>query len=254
MNAFAPFAGWNAFKRGAFGEAGAAPWVDPLAAYTFALRLQTHRGDGVPVGLFQDAAGTVPATADGDPVGCWKDVLGAGLLSATQSVSTQRPTLRFRSGIPTLAFDGVDDFLQTTVTSNTLRTMFSAQKSTDITAFRTIVDDGNVQCFMGQNNAGKGVIIDSIGSIREGSGLTTNKEVWTGYYFTGSPGEMRLRQAGVDNLLVLSGTFGSASAMRIGRAGNNSAAWQGDITSILLATTSFAVPDIEAVEIYLDTL
>lgn len=86
-------------------------WVDPLAGITFALRLQTHRGDGVPLGLYQDAACTVPATEDGDPVGGWRDELSGSGLVAEQSVSTKRPTLRFAGGIPVLEFDGVDDWL-----------------------------------------------------------------------------------------------------------------------------------------------
>jgi hypothetical protein len=75
------------------------------------LRLQTHRGDGVPVGLYQDAACTIPATDDGDPVGGWKDELSNSGLVAVQSVSTKRPILKFVSGIPVLRFDGIDDFL-----------------------------------------------------------------------------------------------------------------------------------------------
>lgn len=84
-------------------------WVDPLAGYTFVLRLQTHRGDGVPYGLFQDAAGTVPATSDGHPVGCWKDLISGSGLAAVQANAPKRPTLRFSSGLPFVSFDGVDD-------------------------------------------------------------------------------------------------------------------------------------------------
>lgn len=86
-------------------------WVDPLAGIAFALRLQTHRGDGVPLGLYQDLDELVPATEDGDPVAVWRDELSGSGLAATQSVSTKRPTLRFTGGIPWLEFDGVDDFL-----------------------------------------------------------------------------------------------------------------------------------------------
>jgi hypothetical protein len=86
-------------------------WVDPLAGLPFALRLQTHRGDGIPLGLYQDTACTIPATADGHPVAAWRDELSASGLVAIQSVTTKQPKLQFVSGKPVLRFDGIDDFL-----------------------------------------------------------------------------------------------------------------------------------------------
>jgi hypothetical protein len=86
-------------------------WVDPLAGITFALRLQTHRGDGVPYGLYQDTACTIRATADGHSVAAWRDEISGSGLVAIQGTSTKRPTLRFSGGIPWLDFDGVDDAL-----------------------------------------------------------------------------------------------------------------------------------------------
>lgn len=54
--------------------------------------------------LFQDVAGTIPVTKDGDPVGLMKDKSGNGN-HATQSVSTARPAYKG------LYYDGVDDFM-----------------------------------------------------------------------------------------------------------------------------------------------
>jgi hypothetical protein len=88
-----------------------AGWVDPLAGLPFTLRLQTHRGDGIPLGLYQDTACTIPATADGHSVAAWRDELSDSGLVAVQSVSTKRPTLKFVSGKPVVRFDGIDDFL-----------------------------------------------------------------------------------------------------------------------------------------------
>lgn len=93
------------------GGASVPPWVDPLADIDFALRLQTHRGDGVPLGLYQDTAFTIPATTAGQSIAAWRDELSGSALIATQSVSTKRPTLRFTNGIPWLEFDGIDDWL-----------------------------------------------------------------------------------------------------------------------------------------------
>ena len=63
--------------------------------------------------LFQDVAGTVPVTADGDPVGRMQDQSGNGN-HATQTVSGSRPVYRMDGTLHWLEFDGVDDALRTT--------------------------------------------------------------------------------------------------------------------------------------------
>jgi len=60
--------------------------------------------------LFQDSAGTVPVTADGDPVGKMVDQSGNGN-HATQTVSGSRPVYRTDGTLHWLEFDGVDDVL-----------------------------------------------------------------------------------------------------------------------------------------------
>lgn len=63
--------------------------------------------------MFQDAAGTTPVTAAGQPVGLILDKSGNGY-HASQSTSTARPLLQIDgSGNYHLAFDGVDDYLNT---------------------------------------------------------------------------------------------------------------------------------------------
>ena len=64
--------------------------------------------------LYQDAAGTIPVTAAGQPVGLIKDKSGRNN-RAFQTVSASRPILQRNAttGAYYLAFDGVDDFLQT---------------------------------------------------------------------------------------------------------------------------------------------
>ena len=64
--------------------------------------------------LYQDAAGTIPVTAAGQPVGLMKDKSGRNN-HAYQTVSASRPILQRNAttGAYYLAFDGADDFLQT---------------------------------------------------------------------------------------------------------------------------------------------
>lgn len=60
--------------------------------------------------LWQDAAGTVPVTSDGDPVGRMLDLSGNDN-HATQEVSGARPIYRTDGAHHWLEFDGVDDAL-----------------------------------------------------------------------------------------------------------------------------------------------
>lgn len=65
-------------------------------------------------GLYQDAAGTLPAAADNDPVAHWADAAGGPLAAVQPGSSLKRPRLRLAqvAGRPALRFDGVDDGLQ----------------------------------------------------------------------------------------------------------------------------------------------
>lgn len=60
--------------------------------------------------LWQDTAGTVPVTADGDTVKRVDDLSGNGK-HWIQGTTSQAPIYRANSGLPYLEFDGVDDHL-----------------------------------------------------------------------------------------------------------------------------------------------
>ena len=76
------------------GEQGA--WYDPSDTST----------------LFQDSAGTIPVTADGDPVGLMLDLSPNGN-HASQSVTGSKPIYRTDGTLHWLEGDGVDDYIQT---------------------------------------------------------------------------------------------------------------------------------------------
>lgn len=79
----------------ATGEQGA--WYDPSDLST----------------LFQDSAGTIPVTADGQPVGLILDKSGNDN-HASQVTSAARPVYRTDGTYSWLEFDGIDDSLSTT--------------------------------------------------------------------------------------------------------------------------------------------
>ena len=64
--------------------------------------------------LFQDVAGTVPVTKDGDPVALMRDKSGNGN-HATQTVSASRPVYKTDGILHWLVFDGADDSMKITL-------------------------------------------------------------------------------------------------------------------------------------------
>lgn len=93
------------------GETGA--WYDPFDTST----------------LFQDAAGTISVTADGDPVGYMGDKSGNGN-HCIQSDADKRPIYRTDGTLHWLEFDGVNDFLTVAAPSfkiDKMTTMFAGE-------------------------------------------------------------------------------------------------------------------------------
>jgi len=79
--------------------------------------------------LFQDAAGTVPVTSDGDPVGKMLDQSGNGN-NATQEVNGRRLVYRTDGVLHWLQVDGVDDNMGHPYSSGTSNLTLAASGST----------------------------------------------------------------------------------------------------------------------------
>lgn len=76
--------------------------VDPLAGINIIFRLQTHNGDGVPLGLYQDESCTTPATSQNDPVVAIRDEITESGVIAIDNGSVQEAYLDFIGGVPTV--------------------------------------------------------------------------------------------------------------------------------------------------------
>ena len=94
--------------------------------------------------LFQDSAGTVPVTANGNPVGMIRDKSGNGN-HATQNVTAKRPTYHTDGTHHWITFDGIDDFLVTpTITPGTNKAqVFTGVKKLSNTGSGLIVEHSN---------------------------------------------------------------------------------------------------------------
>lgn len=86
--------------------------------------------------MWQDTAGTVPVTGAGQSVALWRDKSG-NANHASMSTTSQRPTLQQdANGRFYLQFDGVDDFLTTTIAGiggNTDKSIFAAAQFSSVT-------------------------------------------------------------------------------------------------------------------------
>ena len=83
--------------------------------------------------LYQDAAGTIPVTADGQPVGRMLDKSGNGN-HATQSVAASRPVYRTDNVLHWLEADGVDDYMTTTFSPGTSNISIAAGWTANLNA------------------------------------------------------------------------------------------------------------------------
>ena len=137
---------------------------DPLAGIPFALRLQTHNGNNVPLGLYQDTACTIPATMDGDLIAGIQWVFASGNLRLTQSDPQCQAMLVFFDGVPAIYPDGVDDFYESSsVTLSTAVSIFAlaARPWTNRSNYHALIAHGLVDA----GNSGVKIAITGPGAL-----------------------------------------------------------------------------------------
>lgn len=230
---------------------------DPLAGLSFALRLQTHNGDNVPLGLYQDEAGTIPAVTEFDLVAALKDELGGSGLVLTQSDPDKRMVLRFNGGVPWLEPDGVDDYYEIASVAGMGSDNFSiivAAATTSLSGYRAV-------CSAGSDANASGYAIEQTGFgliafLRNGVAHEPTTADWvvnanTVVSVVCSSGTTTLYANGA----ILSPTYGNpinppAAVSYVGWDGGNSM-WNGPIYAVLWFNRALSDADRALVENYL---
>ena len=128
--------------------------------------------------LFQDAAGTVPVTADGDPVGKMIDQSGNGN-HATQTVSGARPVYRTDGVLHWLEGDGVNSFLETT-TLFTLTDKWAVSYAAEWTKFANFTGPWRML------RGGGGATSSSDNRIEDYSNIGKSRTIWSRYQSQGN--------------------------------------------------------------------
>jgi len=123
--------------------------------------------------LFQDAAGTVPVTADGDPVGRMLDRSGNGN-HATQTVSGRRPVYKTDGTLHWLQGDGVDDNLIIPGSASTFKFMHDGTGGGVAAAVMSLTDVSYTQFISSQSGDTRNTGVSLVRKNR--STYTENKD------------------------------------------------------------------------------
>lgn len=183
------------------GEQGA--WYDPSDTST----------------LFQDSAGTIPVTADGDPVGLILDKSGNGN-HAIQATTSYKPVYRTNGSMNWLEFDGTKFMASAPVTISQPQTRIASWQNDDFdgAVFKTILAsarDTSTEPYLGHTVASSG----SAHSLRLSAGASVisspserpiaNPFVDTGIFDGASSAGRR------NGSEIMTGTVGEASSKAI---------------------------------------
>lgn len=200
--------------------------------------------------LYQDTAGTTPASADGDPVGYWSDLSGNGRHLKKNAGDFATLKLAIQNGLRVVRFDGSDDYLQTSFVggSVTYGTIFAVFSVTVYNAATSPAQAGPISAlgrrimtlFPNVNTVYSGdsnnIFGSSITSRVNGAATTTLPSGWnvlTQQSSTGTP------QVWADGNLMIVGNLTNAPPMT------------GDVAAYIQYPTQLTTPQMGQVEAYL---
>ena len=203
--------------------------------------------------LFQDVAGTVPVTKDGDPVGLMRDKSGNGN-HATQSVSTSRPIYKTDDTLHWLEFDGVDDELrfEWNPDDNSMSNIIRFKESLGIINRSLINLSENFSTAGGL----KWLLYRPVGGL---SYITTPRLVALPFSFSGG---IDIKQivavfnydtgtvTAHKNGLVVSAEVGKfdIKSLSKGTVGGGAAAWAGNIYRVLVVDRTLSTQEVEVLQ------
>lgn len=215
--------------------------------------------------LFQDAAGTIPVTKDGDPVALMRDKSGNGN-HAVQTVSTARPVYKTDGILHWLALDGVDDHMTAPVrvyansesgyvaTSEScfnpgLAVVISISAETDITGIRFNKTSSESLTGLGWVDAVTSEYISAQSDINKDSLAVNYSEInW-------STGNVVLRSSGItllnQSVVAASQPKGEATSLVLGAQLDYNFSFRGKMYSVIVGNDSLNESDLDNVEQYL---
>ena len=184
--------------------------------------------------LFQDVAGTVPVTKDGDPVALMRDKSGNGN-HATQTVSAERPVYKTDGEMHWLQFDGVDDSLLITN---------MPRKDGMYVAVGALTNNSVTQAIIGGLSNSRVIYANRSNNSTFYTSDTNTNNVWSSYVNGVVHSTPENRQAmnptlflsqyaviAISNAAMLHATFDTVYIGRMGSSGY----FDGNITNIVLA-------------------
>lgn len=204
-------------------------------------------------GLWQDAARTVPVTADGDPIGAWEDLSGNGN-HATQSTAAAKPVWKVNivNGRPVVRFDGVDDILDSVFTASEPLTMFGVHQSGDYGTARTILAGASGT----SNHSVWYAVTTGRITITVGTGVTALSESsasGTGWLISATQFNAASSGLWVNGGSRASGSLSSQSLtkVRVGAWFDGSSPFLGDITQVIVYNRALSTSERQRVERHL---
>lgn len=220
---------------------------------TFLVRLQTHLpGSKTPIGMFQDVAGTIPATQAGDKVRFWTSVQGvdSGGLLAFFEATNAAPTLQFVNGYPVVRGNGTNSILTCSGTLIPMSMFAVAKGAHDGAAF------GRLACDPTGNS---GVNDDSFAPNEWAyrfNGTQYLIAMTTGYDALGMQGAVGNTQTSINGVITTraDGSMADTGNWTLFNVTGGGQAMPGDIVSVIFGSQAYNPTDWAAIDNYQTSL